>query len=139
MMVGFSHGKRLTKEENELIAGVQKTTDWCLWHINDYYSWENEYHASKNSDPGRIVNVVAFFMRTEGLSIGASKQRVKDTILTYEQKYLRERSLLYQSHPTLPHHVRKHVEVCGSLIAGVHYWSANAPRYSSWKKGNQQI
>ncbi|MCJ1464556.1 hypothetical protein MMC07_003169 [Pseudocyphellaria aurata] len=138
IMVEFSHGKKLTKEEKELIAGVHKTTEWCLLFMNDYYSWENEYHASKHLEPGRIANVVAFFIRTEGLSIEASKQKVKDAILAYEQQYLRERSLLYQSHPTLPHHVRKLVELLGTLIAGCHYWSANAPRYNSWKEADPQ-
>ncbi|MCJ1463325.1 hypothetical protein MMC07_001932 [Pseudocyphellaria aurata] len=137
-MVAYSHGNKLTKQESELVAGVQNTANWIMLLTNDYYSWENEYHASKDLDPGRIVNAVAVLMRTEGLSMETSKEKVKDTILAHEQKYLRERSLLYESHPTLPYQVRKHVELCGTLIAGVHYWTANAPRYSSWMKADQQ-
>lgn len=137
-MIGYSHGKKLTKEDNEIVANVIKTTLQTLSFINDYYSWEKEYRQSKGQDPGRIVNVVAFFMRTEGLSIEAAKEKTRSSILAYEQDYLRERALVYQAHPFLPLHLKKFVELCGSVIGGIHYWSANSPRYNSWRETDEE-
>ncbi|MCJ1270922.1 hypothetical protein MMC22_010819 [Lobaria immixta] len=138
MMVGYSHGKKLTKEEDELVANVLRVATKTMVCTNDYYSWEKEHRASNDQDIGRIVNVVAFFMRTGGLSIEASREKTRNCILAFEQDYLRERTLLYQAHPSLPLHVRKLVELCGSAIAGVHYWSAIAPRYNSWEETDKR-
>lgn len=137
-MVGYSHGKKLTIEENELVADVVKASERTFVIINDYYSWEKEYRASNEQDAGRIVNVIAFFMRTEGISLEASKEKTRSSILAGEQKYIHERTLLYQAHPSLPLHVKKFVELCGSVIGGSHYWSANSPRYNSWKETDKK-
>lgn len=133
MMVAFSHGKKLSKEDHELVAAAVKMAEWALFFMNDYYSWEKEYRASKDQAAGRLVNVIAFFMRTEGLSLEAAKTKTRNCVLEYEQRFLHEKAQLYMAHPSLPFHVRKFVEVVETVTGGTHYWSANSARYNSWK------
>lgn len=112
-MVEFSHGEKLSKGDHDLITKAVKWAQWNLIFMNDYYSWEKEYRASKHQVAGRLVNVVAFFMRTEGLSLEAAKEKTRNSILEYEQRFFHEKAQLYKAHPSLPFHVRKHIETVG--------------------------
>lgn len=58
----FSLGTKLFKREHDLIADLVSTAEWAMLLINDYYSWEKEYRASKYRAAGTIANVIAFFM-----------------------------------------------------------------------------
>ncbi|KAI9768777.1 MAG: hypothetical protein M1839_003962 [Geoglossum umbratile] len=134
VMIGYSHGHKFTDEDYEIMKPVMNAGEKSMLLMNDYYSWQKEYEASsKFKRPGRIVNAIEFLMREESLSMEAAKQKVKNLILEYEDLCILEKTKLYKNNPSLPFHLRKLLEVCGCVVAGAHFWSANAPRYNSRK------
>jgi ophiobolin F synthase len=132
-MVSYSYGVKFTPKDYETMRDIIDITEKALIYINDYFSWYREKEIS-SSMAGRMVNVISFFMRKESLLEGQAREKVKNLVLEYESRYVRERDRLYNKHPQLPLHLRKWTEMCGCVIAGSHFWSANCPRYNYWNK-----
>lgn len=131
--MSYSHGTKFTQEDYKIMKDVIDAAEWAIVLTNDYYSWQKECEATSKLEAGRIINWIAFLVRRESLSPESAKEAVKDLILKYEDLYVLARTRLYQEYPSLPFHLRKCAEVSGVVIGGSHFWSANCPRYNSWK------
>ncbi|RDW62483.1 geranylgeranyl pyrophosphate synthase [Coleophoma crateriformis] len=124
----FGLGWKLTDHEEKLIKPIVWAAEKAAMLNNDYWSWEIEYDAA-DFKIEQLTNAVAVLMRKDGLSAQEGKDRIKHLILGYEAEYLRLKASFYQEHPSARLHLRKRVEIAGSVAAGVSFWSANSPRY----------
>lgn len=127
--MGFSHGTRYTKEDHKIMQPVLDAAERAMIFTNDYYSWTKENHSSNNNNNNNILNVIPLLMKRENLSEDDAREKTKQLVLQSEQEFVKRREALYQSRAELPGRLRKWAEVLGSVIGGVHYWSANSPRY----------
>jgi geranylgeranyl pyrophosphate synthase len=126
-MMAYSHGTRFKSEDYEMMKVLTDIAEKTMLFTNDYYSWAKE----KICNNGRIMNVIDFFMRTEGMTECEALNKAKVCIVELEQTFLTAREDFYRSNPNLPVHIHKWAEVLGLVIAGYHYHCANFPRYDS--------
>ena len=133
-MVGFSHGRRYTKEDYEIMKDVVEVTERALIYINDYFSYPKEKSGAAKLPDGRIVNIVAMIMKFENLREEDALKRVRQEILNQEARFLVVKEKFYRSNLDLPFYLRQWTEVCGSVIGGSHFWSSQCPRYNYWKQ-----
>ncbi|PVH95144.1 geranylgeranyl pyrophosphate synthetase [Periconia macrospinosa] len=133
-MVGFSHGRRYTKEDYEIMKDVVEAAERALIYINDYFSYSKEKAGAAKLPGGRIVNVVAMFMKFENLSEEDALKRARQEIINQEARFLTVKEEFYRNNPDVPFYLRQWTEVCGSVIGGSHFWSSQSPRYNFWKR-----
>jgi hypothetical protein len=126
--MAFGHRARYTSADYATMKDLLYSAEVALLHTNDYYSWKKE----KWQGNGRIVSFISFYMQTKNLSEEEAIEKAKQTILEFEQRFVKARENLYHRNPSLPFYLRQWAEVCGATISGYHYWSANCPRYNSF-------
>ncbi|KAE8374211.1 terpenoid synthase [Aspergillus bertholletiae] len=124
-MVMFSLCIKLTGDDIIIMKPLFSLAERAMIFVNDYYSWPKE----KGQNADRIVNVVKFFMLHDHLSENEVRAKTREHIVNFEKQYLSARQALYRKYEDLPIHLVKLAEVIEVTIAGVHYFTANSPRY----------
>ncbi|RAK75195.1 geranylgeranyl pyrophosphate synthase [Aspergillus fijiensis CBS 313.89] len=126
-LMGFAHGTRLGKEDQAIVRDALDAAERTMFFTNDYYSWPKEKRETKRRP---VANVILFLMQHQNMSEEDAVAKTKELIIQNEQEFVKRREALYQANPDLAPKLRKWMEVLGSSLAGIHYWSKNTPRYA---------
>ncbi|PYH40415.1 terpenoid synthase [Aspergillus saccharolyticus JOP 1030-1] len=125
--MGFAHGTRLGKEDQAIVRDALDAAERTMFFTNDYYSWPKEKRETKRRP---VANVILFLMQHQNMSEEEAIAQAKELIIQNEQEFVKRREALYQANPDLAPKLRKWMEILGSSLAGIHYWSKNTPRYA---------
>lgn len=133
-MVQFGMAIDVSDEEETKIRPIFEAAEAALVLTNDYWSWDREWQHAQRTNNARIVNAVHLFVRTQTISIDQAREVVREKIFFYEAEYVRIRDNFYAQNPEIPSYLKQYIEVCGSIVAGNHYWCANCPRHHAWRE-----
>ena len=122
LMCQFGMAINLTDEELHSVRHVFVPAESALVMTNDYWSWDREYFLSKRAHAAKMVNSIDLYMRTEGLTVEKARDKVRTSIVAYEQEYVALKTQFYDSHPRMSSVLKRYIEVCGVIVAGNHYW-----------------
>ncbi|OLN89755.1 Ophiobolin F synthase 3 [Colletotrichum chlorophyti] len=137
LLVKYGMAVTISEEEELRIRHIFQAAEAALVLTNDYWSWDREWRAALKARDPRIVNAIEVFMRTEGKTMEEARQAVHDHIIAYESQYLERKEEFYSTSQNIPDYLRLYIEVCGSVVAGNHYWCANCPRHHAWRELEQ--
>ncbi|RAK94795.1 bifunctional terpene synthase/polyprenyl synthetase family protein [Aspergillus ibericus CBS 121593] len=122
-LLAFSQEFKLSALDWATMNDLLYLFEMAMLHISDLYGWQRE----KQSGNDWATNFIPFYMRMEKMTEDQAMDKMRETIINYEKRFIASREQLY-TRGLLPFHLRRWAEVCGAAIAGYHYWCANCPR-----------
>lgn len=125
---------KLSADEIRWTKPIIDIIERVLMFTNDYWSWEREIETAKTAGSGRIVNIIAVWMKERSITAGEAKTVVKELIVSSEQEFIQARDRFYSENPTLSFRLRQWIDMAGFAAAGYSFWCARCPRHHAWRE-----
>ncbi|RAK79575.1 uncharacterized protein BO72DRAFT_525766 [Aspergillus fijiensis CBS 313.89] len=131
----FAIGVHLSHVDHMLLHEIKDVADECLALNDEYWSWTA---GCADHKAGR--NIIDCFVRVEGLSVDAAREKVRRSILELESRFLSLKDRFSWQHPTESIRLHRWIEAVGAAMASYNYWRANlsSPCFSSSNCGKAE-
>ncbi|KAJ5491746.1 geranylgeranyl pyrophosphate synthase [Penicillium diatomitis] len=123
----------LSEAELQMSDHIRLTANKVSLLSQDYWSWEKEYLDWKHNGT-RVLNVVEFLSKTDGITFGAAKEKVKAKIIEAQEEFYEQIGRFFTVNPSVSDALRSDIESMGLTLGGFNYWAMFSPRYQDWKK-----
>ncbi|KAF3925762.1 Dimethylallyltranstransferase [Dactylellina cionopaga] len=131
LLVLFGIGVQLKDDEFDIAHELLFPAWSAATLVNDYFSFDKEYHEYLETGGSHLSNAVWLFMRLYSLDIETAKEAIRKESNRLEFEFLKVREDFAKKFTPNQLNVLIYIESWFHILPGNSIWSVNCPRYNA--------